>query len=527
MAPNLSLDTLWRDSDENTSHEALDAPGAVPQVPELFSPHLPQHFQDPDSPNLHLQQQFERQSLLPATKPRPRSTLRAFVPPQTPPSSTSIPGGGGGGLAGGGSAAVDTPRGGGVPRPTPTPTPTPTNSGMRNLRFPGVTHLRGADGSVPGTTTDARDGKAVNFDVTNRPPVPSGSAPGGPEGARRPAILGSQGPTLPEGGSAPSPASILPKDTKEPSRSGGGAAAAAGGKPGPTASSPQAPSSTTTPLTINPGFKLPGHAPESPADLVLIHHERAIDVHNQTGLDGIIVRDDSTSLTPEGATALILVGTCSVFLVLICFIMFVQKVRKQRIERKVSQEVDVVKPPVSYDSTGMPPHPHPLSLIPPALLHALTHPTGVKGDLFDDHIQPSFLTMEPPQSLNSLGRLWFSICFDYVQQTLLLNILHARYSKGRGSTTNPGEVWVEACVLTPMNAVKASHKTGTRRASLAPVFNQKFIFKVADEEVTQFLVRMTLYDRHPQQGEKAVGSVIVPLSTVDLCSNETVSRDLQ
>lgn len=55
-----------------------------------------------------------------------------------------------------------------------------------------------------------------------------------------------------------------------------------------------------------------------------------------------------------------------------------------------------------------------------------------------------------------------------------------RYSKGRGSTTNPGEVWVEACVLTPMNAVKASHKTGTRRASLAPVFNQKFIFKVRE-----------------------------------------------
>lgn len=525
MAPNLPLDSLWRDSDENTSTEAFDVPGAVPQVPELFSPHLPQHFQDPDSPNLHLQQQFARQSVPPASKPRPRSTLRAFVPTQTPPSSTSIPGGGGGALAGGGTSGVESPRGGDA-----------SNSGTRNLHFPGVTNLRGADGSVPGLATDAMDGKAVNFDVSQKTPLASGSAPGGPQGALRPAILHGHGPSPPESASAPSPTrfpapthdSIRPKDTKESSRSAGGAAAAAGGKPGATATSPQAPSSTTTPQTIDPGvLKLPGHEPEAPADLVLIHHERAIDVHNQTGFDGIIVRDDSTSLTPEGATALILVGTCSVFLVLICFIMFVQKVRKQRIERKVSQEVDVVKPPVSYDSTGMPPHPHPLSLIPPALLHALTHPTGTKGDLFEDHIQPSFLTMEPPQTLNSLGRLWFSVCYDYVQQTLVLNILHARYSKGRGSTTNPGEVWVEACVLTPMNAVKASHKTGTRRASLAPVFNQKFIFKVADEEVTQFLVRMTLYDRHPQQGEKAVGSVIVPLSTVDLCSNETVSRDLQ
>nr|XP_045609472.1 synaptotagmin-1-like [Procambarus clarkii] len=135
--------------------------------------------------------------------------------------------------------------------------------------------------------------------------------------------------------------------------------------------------------------------------------------------------------------------------------------------------------------------------------------------------------MEPPQSTNSLGRLWFSVYYDYVESTLVLRILHARYTKGRGSSTNPGDVWVEACVLTPMNMVKGSTKTGTRRASSAPVFNQTFRFKVGDEEVTQYLLRLTLYDRHPQNGEKAVGSVIVPLSTVDLCSSATISRDLQ
>ncbi|KAK3852446.1 hypothetical protein Pcinc_040965 [Petrolisthes cinctipes] len=51
----------------------------------------------------------------------------------------------------------------------------------------------------------------------------------------------------------------------------------------------------------DPGvLKLPGHEPEAPADLVLIHHDRAIDTRNQTGLNGIFVRDDSTSLTAEG-----------------------------------------------------------------------------------------------------------------------------------------------------------------------------------------------------------------------------------
>ncbi|KAK4316892.1 hypothetical protein Pmani_011998 [Petrolisthes manimaculis] len=63
------------------------------------------------------------------------------------------------------------------------------------------------------------------------------------------------------------------------------------------------PPTTTTHTTHrrDPGvLKLPGHEPEAPADLVLIHHDRAIDTHNQTGLNGIFVRDDSTSLTAEG-----------------------------------------------------------------------------------------------------------------------------------------------------------------------------------------------------------------------------------
>ncbi|MPC99850.1 Synaptotagmin-1 [Portunus trituberculatus] len=78
-----------------------------------------------------------------------------------------------------------------------------------------------------------------------------------------------------------------------------------------------------------------------------------------------------------------------------------------------------------------------------------------------------------------------------------------------------------------MNNIKASSKTSTRRASSAPVFNQTFRFEVEDDEVTQYLLRLTMYDRHPQNGEKAVGAVIVPLNAVDLCSDATMSRDLQ
>ncbi|KAK3852448.1 hypothetical protein Pcinc_040967 [Petrolisthes cinctipes] len=224
-----------------------------------------------------------------------------------------------------------------------------------------------------------------------------------------------------------------------------------------------------------------------------------------------------------GATALILIGTCTVFLVLICFFFFIQKIRQQRIQRKVVEKEggDVVKPQITYEG----PH-SPLSLLPPALIQALA--LASQSSHKEEDIPPTFLTMEPPFSNNSLGRLWFSVYYDYLTSNLVLKVLHARYPKGRGWSSNPGEVWVEAVVLSPLNSVMATANTGTRRASSAPVFQQTFRFKVDDMEVTQYLLRLTLYDRSPDQpGEKASGAVIVPLSSLDLCSQETLARDLQ
>lgn len=64
---------------------------------------------------------------------------------------------------------------------------------------------------------------------------------------------------------------------------------------------PTTTTTTTSNKKLDPGFlKLPGHEPEAPADLVLVHHDRAIDTRNQTGLNGIFVKDESSDVTPEG-----------------------------------------------------------------------------------------------------------------------------------------------------------------------------------------------------------------------------------
>ncbi|XP_066963974.1 uncharacterized protein [Macrobrachium rosenbergii] len=504
MAPNIPI----QESEESSVELVVDinSPNSdpVPELPKQFQSHLEQHFHAQDSPNLH-QLRIIHVNGDPRTHQSQTTILRPRVIQHV---DTSTP-----------SSATST---WGVPafeirdrnvRRRPLGAPQQPDGFQKGTLLPPTVPPRIGDPSGVSTTTSR--GRELFGNPTEAPQVTRTRNPG-----RRP-----------ESG-------ILLSTNERPSLVNNEDDVKVGGntKPPPPPPPPTTTASTTTISTtknyLDSGvLRIPGHEPEAPADLNLIHQERAIDTTNQTGQGGIFVKDDSNGLTNEGATALILVGLCSVFLVFICFAMFVQKIKRQKIESKVVQDDSGIKHAARYESTGTTMYqPNPLSFLPPDILNALLHPLAASRvhGAFEEP-KPAFVTMEPPQpgNLNQLGRLWFSVYYDYVKSTLVLHILHARYVKGRGSTTNPGTVWVEACVLTPMNTIKASSKTDTRRASLAPVFNQNFKFEVEDEEVTQYLLRLTLYDKHPQHEEKAVGSVIVPLSTVDLCSTETISRDLQ
>lgn len=235
-------------------------------VPELFLPHLPQHFQDPDSPNLHMLQRHDssRSTQKPTARSQTaRSTLRALrIPTGTTPSDPS-------------DASFHPTRVSALEDLI--------KNDRRNIQG---THLR------PQTTAPPQQ------DTT---PVSSGA------------------PLLSSGGS-----DIADALRPSPSISPGGTVAGTGHdqnfKPmtgiaeGSTVTShPRSrgqgrsmttarPTTTTTASEkLGPGYlKLPGHEPEAPADIVLVHHDRAIDTRNQSGLNGIYVKDESTDVTPEG-----------------------------------------------------------------------------------------------------------------------------------------------------------------------------------------------------------------------------------
>ncbi|CAL4170437.1 unnamed protein product, partial [Meganyctiphanes norvegica] len=225
-----------------------------------------------------------------------------------------------------------------------------------------------------------------------------------------------------------------------------------------------------------------------------------------------------------GATTLILVGMIIVFLVFICLIMFIQKLRRQRIEAKVQEDVNNEFTKTEMKEKELDNY-KAISAINDQLLRSLIQSVS-KLELKQPHelSTSSFMQTESASTSGNLGQLWFSIYYDYTKGVLKLSILHASYPPGHSD--NPADVWVECCVLTPLNTVMADTRTTSRKATVAPVFNQAFTFKARADEVRQCLLRLTLYDQQPKKSEKAVGSIIVPLSSLDLDAGVTLSRIL-
>lgn len=263
MAPNVPVPhgDLWAGSEEVSS----EVETVVSPVPEVFLSHLPQHFQDPDSPNLHMLQRHDtsRSTQKPTVRSQTtRSTLRAF-------------------RASAGTTVNDQKTGGF--RPTRV---TVLEDVMRdNSRNTDSTHLRPQQ---TGATPEESTGTSSTI------PLPPRGDPRIPDTLRPPP------PMLPGGITTDSTNDDSIQAVRDEwqgvgmnTRSHGEGRAVKTTKP-PT-------STTVSSKKFDPGFlKLPGHEPEAPADLVLVHHDRAIDTHNQTGLNGIFVKDETSDVTPEG-----------------------------------------------------------------------------------------------------------------------------------------------------------------------------------------------------------------------------------
>lgn len=274
MAPNVPLRDHWITESDETSQEALHvspvaaaaaAPSSVPsspplmsELPELFLPHLPQHALDPDSPNLFVQQHHRTSTLKPQVRSQSaRSTLkvlRVLSEGDQEPQRESAP----------------------FPVPVSVLEDLPgdhTKDSALQQRNQGSTGVRNPLESFP-ETSPSEPSTRVSKELHLRT-----------EGALSPE-------SLVQVTSAPKVDVVVGGSVRHEEGTT---------RRRPTVRNSTPPPTTTTTHRLDPGvLKLPGHEPEAPADLVLIHHDRAIDTRNQTGLNGIFVRDDSTPITAEG-----------------------------------------------------------------------------------------------------------------------------------------------------------------------------------------------------------------------------------
>lgn len=271
MAPNVPLRDPWVTESDETSQEAGDvllkaaasAPSSVPsspplmsELPELFLPHLPQHALDPDSPNLHVLQHHRTSTLKPQVRSQSaRSTLKVLRV-----------------LSEGDQEAQRDP--------APFPVPVSVLEDVRGDHTKDSTHQRNQG------STGIRTPLELFSETSSSEPSTRVSKELHPRT---------------EGALSPESLVQITSEPKVEVVGGSGSRQESTTRRRPTVRTSTPPPTTTTTHRLDPGvLKLPGHEPEAPADLVLIHHDRAIDTRNQTGLNGIFVRDDSTPITAEG-----------------------------------------------------------------------------------------------------------------------------------------------------------------------------------------------------------------------------------
>lgn len=237
----------------------------VSPVPEVFLSHLPQHFQDPDSPNLHILQRHDssRSTQKPTTRSQTaRSTLRALRIPTGAPTSDHS------------DSSFH-----------PTRVSVLEDLLKNDRRNTDSTHLRPQVTARPQQETTS---------VSTGEPFLSNGGSNIPDALRPPPSMSPAGTVVgPTHSDNFKPMTGITEGSTVDARSRGEER---------SMTTTRRPTTTTTSSKkIDPGLlKLPGHELEAPADIVLTHHDRVIDTRNQSGLNGIYVKDESTDVTPEG-----------------------------------------------------------------------------------------------------------------------------------------------------------------------------------------------------------------------------------
>ncbi|CAL8324778.1 unnamed protein product [Gadus morhua 'NCC'] len=146
-----------------------------------------------------------------------------------------------------------------------------------------------------------------------------------------------------------------------------------------------------------------------------------------------------------------------------------------------------------------------------------TEPIKDEGD------KETGLSDAKPEELEKLGRLHFSLDYNFPENSLVVGILQADQLPAMdvGGSSDP---YVKLFLLPDK---KKKFETKVHRKTLEPDFNETFTFKIPYTELGGKTLVMTVYDFDRFSKHDAIGAVRVPMSSLDFSHSLQEWRDLQ
>lgn len=121
-----------------------------------------------------------------------------------------------------------------------------------------------------------------------------------------------------------------------------------------------------------------------------------------------------------------------------------------------------------------------------------------------------------------LGKLKYSISYDFSQSTLSVDIIEAANLPGLdlcGSSDPYVKIYFD-------QEKKFSEKTRVHKNTLNPIFNERFEFKLTYTELISKTLVLALYDFDKFSKHDEIGQVIIPMSSIDLAQTHEECREL-
>ncbi|XP_072291028.1 synaptotagmin-A-like [Eucyclogobius newberryi] len=148
---------------------------------------------------------------------------------------------------------------------------------------------------------------------------------------------------------------------------------------------------------------------------------------------------------------------------------------------------------------------------------------GFKEKANEDRNKEALLSEEEPKEEEKLGRLQFSLDYNFTDNTLVVGVLQASELPAMdvGGSSDP---YVKVYLLPDK---KKKFETKVHRKSLEPTFNETFTFKVPYSELGGKTLVMTVYDFDRFSKHDAIGDIKIPMSSIDFSQSLQEWRDLQ